>query len=49
MRTEKSLRQSDRHLEADGEQVIDASGMVVLPGGIDVHTHFNIDAWVYDL
>ena len=25
-------------LEADGEQVIDASGMVVLPGGIDVHT-----------
>ena len=33
-------------LEADGEQVIDASGMVVLPGGIDVHTHFNIDVGV---
>ena len=33
-------------LEADGGQVIDASGMVVLPGGIDVHTHFNIDVGV---
>ena len=35
-------------LEADGEQVIDASGMVVLPGGIDVHTHLIL-MWVYDL
>ena len=33
-------------LEADGGQVIDASGMVVLPGGIDVHTHFNIDVGI---
>jgi dihydropyrimidinase len=24
-------------------QVIDASGLLVMPGGIDVHTHFNID------
>ena len=26
----------------DGAQVIDATGMLVLPGGVDVHTHFNL-------
>ena len=31
-----------QNLDAEGGQIIDATGLVVLPGGIDVHTHFNI-------
>ncbi len=31
---------------AEDCQVIDAGGLLVLPGGIDVHTHFNIDVGV---
>jgi len=27
----------------DGEQVIDASGCIVMPGAIDVHTHFDTE------
>ena len=34
------------HLDDTGCQVIDAKGLIVLPGGIDVHTHFNIDVGV---
>lgn len=29
-------------LEADGAEVVDASGALVLPGGIDPHTHFDL-------
>ncbi len=29
-------------LEADSAQVIDASGKLVLPGGVDPHTHFDL-------
>lgn len=35
-----------QNLDDSDCQVIDAAGMVVLPGGIDVHTHFNIDVGV---
>jgi dihydropyrimidinase len=27
-----------------GTRIIDATGLYVMPGGVDVHTHFNIDA-----
>ena len=30
------------HLETRGAQVIDASGKLVMPGGVDVHTHFDL-------
>lgn len=29
-------------LPAEGSQVIDAAGKLVLPGGVDVHTHFDL-------
>ena len=32
----------DRGLPADGQE-IDARGLVVLPGGVDVHTHLDLD------
>ena len=31
---------------AVADQVIDASGLLVMPGGIDAHTHFNIDTGI---
>ena len=38
-----------KNLEAkfgDADKVIDAKGKYVLPGGIDVHTHMDIDAGI---
>ncbi len=36
----------DDRLEADGAEVIDASGALVIPGGIDAHTHFDLPVGV---
>ncbi len=30
------------NIKADGAQVIDAAGKLVMPGGVDPHTHFNL-------
>ena len=29
-------------IDASGHDVVDASGMLVMPGGIDVHTHLDM-------
>lgn len=34
------------NLTADGVQVVDASGKLVLPGAVDVHTHFDLDVGI---
>jgi dihydropyrimidinase len=31
-----------KNIEVDGADVIDASGKLVMPGGVDPHTHFNL-------
>src|SRR4030065_1335250 len=30
------------HLEADGVESMDATGKLIMPGGIDPHTHFDL-------
>ena len=41
------IRARATDIQSDGEtELIDASGCYVMPGGIDVHTHFNIDVGI---
>ncbi|WP_027191782.1 dihydropyrimidinase [Fundidesulfovibrio putealis] len=37
------ILQVGENLARDGAQVLDASGLLVIPGGVDVHTHFGLD------
>lgn len=38
----ETIAQVAPRIEAEAEQVVDASGLFVLPGGIDVHTHLDM-------
>ena len=38
----EKIKNIGAHLEAPGAQIIDASGKLVLPGGVDPHTHFEL-------
>lgn len=35
-----------KNLEADKGEVVDLGGKYVMPGGVDVHTHFNLDVGI---
>jgi dihydropyrimidinase len=38
----ETIHKVGRDLPADGHTVIDASGLLVMPGGVDVHTHLDM-------
>ena len=40
---EKIVEIAPKIIPEDGEEVIDATGRIVLPGGVDVHTHMSLD------
>lgn len=42
----KIVRLEEQIAADDSMEVINASGLLVMPGGIDVHTHFNIDVGI---
>ena len=37
----ETIRAVGQHLDLPADQVIDAAGKYVLPGGVDQHTHFS--------
>lgn len=39
----EKIRQIDAHVECPDAQVVDCSGLLLFPGAIDAHTHFDLD------
>lgn len=40
------IKEIGLNLEKEGSKVIDAKGLIVMPGGVDVHTHFDLDVGI---
>ncbi|MCL2066374.1 MAG: dihydropyrimidinase [Treponema sp.] len=40
---EGKISRIEKDLDCTGAEIIDASGKIVIPGGVDVHTHMNLD------
>lgn len=40
------IKEIGLNLNKDAEKIIDAEGKYVIPGGVDVHTHFNLDVGI---
>lgn len=40
------IKEIGTNLERDGAEIIDAGGNYVIPGAIDVHTHFDLDVGI---
>jgi dihydropyrimidinase len=39
---DEKIKEIGANLDAEGAEVVDASGMLVMPGGIDPHTHLDL-------
>ena len=38
----EKIKSIGKELDANGAEVIDAAGLLVMPGGIDPHTHLDL-------
>ncbi|MFA9397905.1 MAG: dihydropyrimidinase [Clostridiaceae bacterium] len=40
------IKEINTNLNIESDEIIDATGKYIIPGGIDVHTHFNLDVGI---
>ena len=41
-----TIKEIGINLNKEADEIIDAKGKYVIPGGVDVHTHFNLDVGI---
>ncbi|MGH2581573.1 MAG: amidohydrolase family protein, partial [Anaerolineales bacterium] len=39
----EGIREVESHISAEDAEIVDATGMLVMPGGVDPHTHFDLE------